>query len=139
MKKMLLLLSLGIFCASLALAQDDSTAGQAATPSTNTSAGANTVQGCLSGGDGNYMLTEDGTGTTYKLVGSEPQLKKHMGHEVAVTGQAASDTGSQASATDQGQAQPSTGTSGGSTIQVTNVKMVSKQCRGSAGSASQPQ
>jgi hypothetical protein len=134
MKKILLLLSIGIFCASLALAQDSSTAGQAGT---NTSSGTNTVQGCLSGGDGNYLLTEDSTGTTYKLLGSEAQLKKHMGHEVAVTGQPSNDSGSQASAADQGQAQPSANSSGGATIQVTNVKMVSKQCRGSAGNAPQ--
>jgi len=133
MKKMFLLLSLGVFCASLALAQDPSTSGQAANPTSDNSAGTKAVQGCLSGGDGNYMLTEDGTGASYKLVGDETQLKKHMGHEVAVSGQATSDAGSQASATDQGQAQPSTNSSGGTTIQVTNVKMIAKQCRGSAG------
>jgi len=137
MQKVLFLLCLGMFCASLALAQDASKAGQAATPSTDTSAGASSVQGCLSGGDGNYMLTEDGTGTTYKLVGNEAQLKKHMGHEVSVTGQPANDAGSQASASDQGQAQPSTGSAASTTIQVTNVKMISKQCRGSAGGSPQ--
>jgi hypothetical protein len=137
MKKMLYLLSLGIVCSSLALAQDASAAGQTATPGTDTSAGGKTVQGCLSGGDGNYLLTEDGTGATYKLVGDETQLKKHMGHEVAVTGQSTNDTDSQAPASDQGQAQPSTNSSGGTSIQVTNVKMISKQCQGSTNSAPQ--
>ena len=44
MKKMLLLVTLGMVSASFALAQDSSTAGQAATPGSNTSAGANTVR-----------------------------------------------------------------------------------------------
>lgn len=136
MKKMLLLVTLGIFSASFALAQDSSTAGQVATPGSNTAAGVSTVQGCLSGGDGNYLLTEDGTGATYKLMGAEPQLKKHMGHEVAVTGQSTTDSGSQAAATDQGQAQQPANSSGGTTIQVTNVKMIAKQCH-SAGAPQQ--
>jgi hypothetical protein len=137
MKKMLLLLSLGMFCASLALAQDSSTTSQTPAPGSDTAAGANTVQGCLSGGEGNYLLTEDGTGATYKLMGDEAQLKKHMGHEVAVTGQPATDSQAQPSATDQGQAQPSTNSSGGTTVQVTSVKMVSKECRGSGGKSPQ--
>jgi len=136
MKNLLLLLSLGILCGSLAFAQDATTAGQAPASGSNTGANASAVQGCLSGSDGNYMLTQDGTGTTYKLVGDEGQLKKHVGHEVAVTGQAASSAGSSASATDQGQSQPSSGNSESTAIQVATVKMISKQC-GSAGSAPQ--
>ncbi len=136
MKKMLLLVALGMFCASLAVAQDTPT-GQAATPSTSTSAGATTIQGCLSGGDGNYMLTEDGTGASYKLVGDETQLRKHMGHEVAVTGQSTNDSGSQASAAEQEQPQPSANSSWGTTIQVANVKMIAKQCRGAADTSPQ--
>ena len=136
MKKMFLLLSVGMLCFSVAWAQDSTPAGQSAASSSNTSAGMNTVQGCLSGTDGNYLLTEDGTGATYKLMGSDNMLKKHLGHEVAVTGQAANDSGSQASASDQGQAQPA---AGGTTIQVSNVKMVAKQCRGSAGGSQSPQ
>lgn len=137
MKKMLLLVSLGMLCFSVAWAQDTTTAGQSASTSANTSAGTNTVQGCLSGTDGNYLLTEDGTGATYKLMGSETMLKKHLGHEVAVTGQAANDGGSQASTSEPGQTQEPA--AGGTTIQVSNVKMISKQCRGSAGGSQPPQ
>jgi hypothetical protein len=143
MRKMLLLLSLGLFSVSMAVAQDASPAGQATTPSPdspNTSEGqsasdssnssASPIQGCLSGADGNYTLTQDGTGATYKLMGNETQLKKHVGHEVAVTGQPAADTGS-ASASNQGQGDTSASGAAGTTIQVTDVKMVSKQCMGS--------
>lgn len=129
MKKMLLVLSLGLFCASLALAQDSSSAGQSASPSSDMSNPA--IQGCLGGSSGSYVLTQDGTGTTFKLVGNEDQLKKHVGHEVAISGQMASDTGSAASASDQGQ-----GSSGSGTIQVSSVKMLSKQCN-AAGAAPQ--
>ena len=134
MKKLSLLLSLTVLCGSLAFAQD--AASQSASPSANTASGASSVQGCLSGSDGNYMLTQDRAGTTFKLIGSETQLKKHVGHEVAVTGQSTGSEGSSASAADQGQAQPSTGGSDSNTIQVTNVRMVSKQC-GPAGSTPQ--
>jgi hypothetical protein len=135
MRKTLMLLSLGLLGAALALAQDAPTADQPATPpanNTDTSASAGSVQGCLSGSDGNYMLTQDGTGTTFKLMGDEIQLKKHVGHEVSITGQASGDTAS-ASNSPQGQGDtPASGTTDtGTTIQVTNVKMVSKQCMGS--------
>ena len=126
MKKLMFLLSLGVLCASLAFAQDSSTAGQSATPSTDTSTSAGAIQGCLGGSNGNYMLTQDGTGTTYKLMGNEDQLKKHVGHEVAITGQMSGGAGSSASASDQ--AQPSSGASDASTLQVTDVKMISRKC-----------
>jgi hypothetical protein len=133
MRKMLLLLSLGLLSMSLAVAQDASSAGQS-TPSpdsSNTSTGP--IQGCLSGADGNYTLTQDSTGTSFRLMGYETQLRKHVGHEIAVTGQPAADTGS-ASASNQGQGDTSTSGTAGTTIQVTNVKMVSKQCMGSGDS-----
>ncbi|MGA8154023.1 MAG: hypothetical protein WB952_23940 [Terriglobales bacterium] len=136
MKKMLFVLSLGVMCVSLALAQDSTTTGQSMAP-TDSSNNTSSVQGCLSGSDGNYMLTQDGTGTTYKLMGYENQLKKHVGHEVAVTGQLAGSSGSTASGPDQSQAQPPADNAGGSAIQVTNVKMISKQC--SSAGTSTPQ
>jgi hypothetical protein len=148
MRKMFLLLSLGLLSACLALAQDASPAGQSTTPNadssnTTTSAGqpaaddsnnsAGAIQGCLSGSDGNYMLTQDGTGASFKLMGDESKLKKHVGHEVSVTGQASGDAGS-GSASNQGQGDTSSSGSAATTIQVTDVKMVSKQCMGSGGS-----
>jgi len=136
MRKTLMLLSLGLLGASMTLAQDaPAPADQSATPaanSTDTSANAGSVQGCLSGSDGNYVLTQDGTGTAFKLMGDEAQLKKHVGHEVSVTGQPSGDTASTATS-NQGQGDTSAGgaTDTGTTIQVTNVKMVAKQCMGS--------
>jgi len=130
MKKMFLLLSAGLLSASLAFAQDTSGAGQSTTPGTDTSNTAGSVQGCLSGSGGNYLLTQDGTGTTYKLMGNEDQLKKHVGHEVAVTGQMAGGAGSSASSSDQGQGQMSGADS--MAIQVSDIKMVSRKCSSAA-------
>lgn len=135
MKKMLVLLSLGVLGASLALAQETSPTGQSATPTTDPPASASTVQGCLSGSDGSYMLTQDGTGTTYKLVGDEPQLIKHVGHEVAITGELTGSSGSAGSAPDQGQAGSSSGTASGTAIQVSAVKMISRKCSSGGGTS----
>ena len=44
-----------------------------------------TLQGCLSGGMGNYALRSS-DGMTYQLQGSEDQFKEHVGNTVAVTG-----------------------------------------------------
>jgi len=142
MRKMLLLLSLGMLCASLAMAQDTPNSSPTAAPSATT----NSVQGCLSGTDGNFMLVQDNTGMTYKLVGGDSQLKKHVGHEVAVTGQVsngASGSGASTmdqgqSSADQGQAQPSTAMSDSASIQVTDVKMISKKCSSEGSSPQQP-
>jgi hypothetical protein len=121
--------------ASLGWAQDSSAQPSAQSPTstpTSSSATSGTVQGCLNGSDGNYTLTQDSTGTVFKLVGSTDKLKDHVGHEVAVTGQMSTDSGSAASARDQ-QATPSSGSSDssastGSTLQVSDVKMVSQVC-----------
>jgi hypothetical protein len=135
MKKILVLLPLGLLWAAFAFAQNapatqDAPTTDQATPSANTSSGSTSVQGCLSESDGNYMLTQDGNGTTYKLAGDESQLKKHVGHEVAITGQSTSTTGSAAAGSDQPQAQSSS--SDGTVLQVTDVKMISKQCTSTA-------
>jgi hypothetical protein len=144
MKKTLFCLSVGVICSAIAFAQDTTTTSQTTQSSTAADSNASSIQGCLRGSDGNYTLTQDGTSTTYKLVGMEPQLKKHVGHEVAVTGSAATNAGSASSATDQGQAQPSSssssssGAASGNSLQVTNVKMVSSQCSSSANDTQSP-
>jgi hypothetical protein len=137
MKKTLFCLSVGVICSAMALAQDTTTPAQSTT-ATAVDSNASSIQGCLSGSDGNYTLTQDGTGTTYKLVGMEPQLKKHVGHEVAITGSAATSAGSASSATDQGQVQPSSGVASGNSLQVSNVKMISSQCSSSANDTQSP-
>ncbi len=128
MKKIIFCLSLGVMCASLALAQDPATAPSAAPVDSNASAGS--VQGCLSGSDGNYTLTQDGTKATFNVAGSDNLLKQHVGHEVALTGQITSGAGASAAApVDPSQAQPSAATgAAGNTIQVSDVRMVSKTC-----------
>jgi hypothetical protein len=82
---------------------------------------ATTVQGCLSGSDGNYMLI-DKNGTSYQLTGDTSKLKEHIGHEMKVTGTSGSGTasmGGQASATQ--------------TIQVKSFKHISKTCQNAGG------
>jgi hypothetical protein len=92
------------------------TAGQASSSHT-------TVEGCLSGADGKYTLT-DKTGTSYQLTGDTAKLADHVGHEVKITGSAGS--GSAASA---GSA------AGGQSLDVSSVKMVSKTCKTDSGMA----
>ena len=92
------------------------TAGQASSSHT-------TVEGCLSGADGKYTLT-DKTGTSYQLTGDTAKLADHVGHEVKITGSAGS--GSAASA---GSA------AGGQSLDVSSVKMVSKTCKSDSGMA----
>ena len=80
------------------------------------------VQGCLSGTDGNYSLT-DKTGNTFQLTGATSMLNEHNGHEVKVMGTLTPS--------------PSSGSSGGmgqasgsqQTIAVASIKHVSKTCK----------
>src|SRR5579859_5624676 len=43
------------------------------------------IEGCLSGSNGNYTLT-DKNGTAYQLSGDTSKLADHVGHEVKITG-----------------------------------------------------
>lgn len=132
-KKLPLVLALGLLCASLAFAQESSTAGQSQDPAP--SAQASTVQGCLSGSDGSYQLTQETTGTTVRLMGNEDQLKKYVGHEVSITGELSGDAGSggYSTAPAQGNQQAQSGNGGSAgpvSMQVTDVKMIARDCRG---------
>ena len=94
---------------SAASSQSGSDAGQ--------SAGAHqSVEGCLSGSDGKYTLT-DKQGTAYQLTGDTSKLAEHVGHEVKITGSTSSGEGSAASA------------GGSQTLEVKSVKHVSKTCQ----------
>ena len=138
MKKMLFAFALGVMSVSLALAQDpapqDPTPNTPTAAPTDTSNNASSIQGCLSAANGAYTLTQDGTNTMFTLVGMENQLKKHVGHEIAVSGEITGGTGSAGSVSAQGQTQPSATAAVGNAIQVTNVKMISKQCGATADS-----
>jgi hypothetical protein len=141
MKKMLLLAGLTLLSASFALAQDtpsqspsQSMPSQSDQTGSQTSNNNGTIKGCLSGSDGNYTLAQDETGAMFKLMGADDQLRKHVGHEVMITGQVMS-ANSGASASDQTPSEASAGGNGeaaagagGNTVQVSGVKMVSKHC-----------
>jgi len=109
-------------------AADSSSAGSSQKDSSMSETGTsgNSVEGCLSGSDGNYTLT-DQTGASYKLTGDTAKLSEHIGHEVKITG-----TKSSASATG---ASDTMGQTGGAqqAIEVTSVKHVSKTCKSGAG------
>ena len=92
-----------LVCAAMSLAQDsNSTSGasqsganansgsatatsQTSTADQNSSTSGSTMQGCLSGSGGSYMLT-DATGVTYQLQGDDSQLSSNVNKEVEVTG-----------------------------------------------------
>jgi hypothetical protein len=79
------------------------------------------VEGCLSGSEGNYTLT-DKSGTKYQLSGDTAKLKDHVGHEVQVTGTMT------ASANGAAGSQSTSGGAGTQTIDVTSMKHISPTC-----------
>ncbi len=109
-KRILLTIVLLLSAAWLAAQQN---APQGALPGNQT-----TVEGCLSGSDGNYTLT-DKSGNTYQLSGDNSMLRDHVGHDVQVTGNMAPSTAS------------STAGGAGSNQQIINVaslKHISSTC-----------
>jgi hypothetical protein len=91
------------------------------TQSTAEAAGHMTVQGCLSGSDGNYTLTAD-NGTVYQLTGKTAELKDHVGHEVQIT---AKNPNSSATSS-------STGAAEQMTLEVKSMKHIAKTCKAAA-------
>ena len=103
MRKAMVLGSALLLCAALSFAQDSnstsspsqsgasatsgsaSASSQTSTSDQNTSTSGNTVQGCLSGTAGSYMLT-DATGVTYQLQGDDSQFSANANKEVEVMG-----------------------------------------------------
>lgn len=98
----------------------------------SSASGQTSVEGCLSGSNGSYTLT-DKNGNTYQLTGDTAKLSEHVGHEVKVMG-----TSSAAGASSTGEGPGSaTGSSGSQqSLQVTSVKHVSKSCQAGAGGMS---
>jgi hypothetical protein len=84
MKKMILLSSILLLSAVFALAQYGSQDNSSQSSASN--AGMMTVQGCLSGSDGNFSLMDSKSGTTYQLTGDTARLQMHVGHTIQVTG-----------------------------------------------------
>lgn len=118
----LMLMSVLLLGVSWAVAQNDSAGTSAASSASQTaSSGSTTVQGCLSGSDGSYTLT-DKDGKTYQLTGDTSKLSEHLGHEIRVTG----DIGSSDMGTNGSAGQASTGSG---SITVSSVKHISKTCK----------
>jgi hypothetical protein len=119
MKRLALLSSVLLLTAVWAVAQYNNQSGsQSSSDMSNT-----TIEGCLSGSDGSYSLT-DKSGTTYQLTGDTAKLQNHVGHTIQVTGTSASDptmkgkqSGSMSSPSDT---EP--------TFNVTSFKHVSNTC-----------
>lgn len=84
-----------------------------------------TVQGCLSGSNGNYTLT-DKNGNSYQLTGDTAKLSEHVGHEVKVMGSSGAAGSSAASGS-------TAGSGSQQSLQVTSVKHVSKTCQSAGG------
>lgn len=122
-RKLLAALTL-IFSTALLQSQD---ASQTAPSPKGTAAAAHaTLEGCLTGSDGNYILT-DKHGRTYQLQTDTSNLAAHVGHEVLVltSTPAAIATTSAIGAEETAVQQP--------TLTVTEVKHVSGSCQTAAG------
>jgi hypothetical protein len=132
MKKILTLLAAMLMTAFLASAQDTSMSGSTETKANSTPI---SLQGCLSGTDGAYNLTDKQTGMVFSLTGKSDTLGQHVGHEVEITGQKS--TASNDSAMNNSADSSSTGTSSTAnptgradsvTFQVDDVRMISDHC-----------
>src|SRR5947209_17359274 len=85
---------------------------------TSSSSGQETVlRGCLKQSGGNWILSQSGGGQDVTLNGDTSQLKPHDGHQVEVRGSRSSDT------------------SGGGSLSVTSINMISDSCGSSSASA----
>jgi uncharacterized protein DUF5818 len=144
MRQMLLLVSVLLLGLSWAVAQDNasSSPSSSSTGSAQSDSSANsgqtsrtgaggqmTVEGCLSGSNGNFTLT-DKNGMAYQLTGDTAKLSDHVGHEIKVTGTSASGAGAESSAG------AAAGSAAGQTLQVSSVKHVSKTCKSAGGGMS---
>src|SRR5215470_13912770 len=135
MRQLLLIVSVLVLGLSSAVAQDSSAAPSSSYPAQQSTgqgqtgaAGQMTVEGCLSGSNGSYTLT-DKNGMTYQLTGDTARLSEHVGHEVRITG-----TRSSASSNaGDGTASSAAGGAGSEMLQVTSVKHISKTCKSATG------
>lgn len=103
MKKSLLLITMLLLSAAWVVAQSTSPAPSPSQPSASdqssqsstgdqakaTAKADNTIRGCLSGSAGSYTLTDNASGKSYKLTGSDADLSAHIGQEVELNGSSA--------------------------------------------------
>ncbi len=126
----LLLFSVLLLGTCWAAAQDTSPSAASSTQdasaqATPTDAGnAQTVKGCLSGSDGNYIL-EASNGKTYRLMGDTSKLSEHVGHEMKITGTISSTSTTAPNGQDVNGANTTR-----QTLEVTSFKHISKNCEG---------
>lgn len=118
MRQIFLILSIMLLGLTWAVAQD--TTGAQPSRAGQSASGQMTVEGCLSGSNGNFTLT-DKNGTTYELTGDTAKLTEHVGHEVKVTGMSSSGAGA------AGGESASAGSA--HSLQVSSVKHISKTCK----------
>ena len=133
MRPMFLLFSVLLLGLSWAMAQNGTPSASSSTAAGQTShasaSGETSVEGCLSGSNGSYTLT-DKNGMTYQLTGDTAKLSEHVGHEVRISG-----TRSSASSNAGGTASSAAGGAGSEMLQVSSVKHISKTCKSGTGTS----
>ena len=125
MRQIFMILSIMLLGLTWAVAQDQT--GTASSQAGQSASSQMTVEGCLSGSNGNYTLT-DKNGTSYQLTGETAKLSEHVGHEVKITGMPSAAAGAAG-------ASASAGAGASQTLEVSSVKHVSKTCKSGGGMA----
>lgn len=135
MKKILMLSSILLLAAVCAMAQyggqdtsNQTNASQSSAIQNNADPNETTVQGCLSGSDGSYMLT-DKSGTMYQIKGNTSKLQAHLGHTIIVTGTSKSASGADAATQSGSMSNPS---DSHPTLMMSSFKHVSPTCSSAA-------
>ena len=126
MRQIFLLLSIMLLGLTWAIAQDQT--GAASSQAGQSASGQKTVEGCLSGSNGNFTLT-DKNGMSYQLTGDTAKLSEHVGHEVKITGMPSAGAGA------TGGASASAGGGSSQSLEVSSVKHISKTCKSGGGMA----
>ncbi len=126
MKKIYLLAATMLLSAILLVAQSSTQSY----PQTSTSGSSDqtSIQGCLSGSSGNFMVT-DSSGNAYKLQGDTSKLSDHVGQEVKISGKDLSSTAS--SGLPAGDKAPASAAQGGHSFDVSDIQKVSDTCSSS--------
>jgi len=132
MRPMFLVFSVLLLGFSWAMAQNGTSSANSSTAAGQTShasaSGETSVEGCLSGSNGSYTLT-DKNGMTYQLTGDTAKLGEHVGHEARITGTRSSASSNAAG----GAASSAAGGAGSEMLQVSSVKHISKTCKSGTG------